>query len=97
MKNICALTTFGNKLAYESDNTATGKLIPKDLKQYHILITNDNPDILSLTTEKRLIRQALAEFEKQIGYGIKVYDENDYVDYADIPIEIGRASCRERV
>ena len=88
MKNVCALTAFGNKLAYESDNTATGKLIPKDLKQYQILITNDNPDILSLTTEKRLIRQSLAEYEKQIGYGIKIYDENNYADYADTPIDI---------
>ena len=77
MKNICTLTAFGINLAYESDNTATGKLIPRDLKQYQILITNDNPDILSLTTEKRLIRQALAEYEKQIGYGIKVYTELD--------------------
>ena len=88
MKNICALSAFGNKLAYESDNTATGKLIPKDLKQYQILITNDNPDILSLTTEKRLIRQALAEYEKQIGYGIKVYVELEWMNgEPDITIE----------
>src|SRR3990167_550585 len=88
MKNVCALTAFGNKLAYESDNTATGKLIPKDLKQYQILITNDNPDILSLTTEKRLIRQALAEYEKQIGYGIKVYVELEWMNgEPDITIE----------
>ena len=88
MKNVCALTAFGNKLAYESDNTATGKLLPKDTKQYQILITNDNPDILSLTTEKRLIRQALAEFEKQIGYGIKVYTElDDLPDLIDVWID----------
>ena len=88
MKNLCALTSFGNKLAYESDNTATGKLLPKDTKQYQILITNDNPDILSLTTEKRLIRQALAEYEKQIGYGIKVYTElDDSPDIIDIWID----------
>ena len=88
MKNICALSAFCNKLAYESDNTATGKLIPKDLKQYQILITNDNPDILSLTTEKRLIRQALAEYEKQIGYGIKVYVELEWMNgEPDITIE----------
>ena len=88
MKNVCALTAFGNKLAYESANTATGKLLPKDTKQYQILITDDNPDILSLTTEKRLIRQALAEFEKQIGYGIKVYTElDDEPDLIDIWID----------
>ena len=88
MKNLCALTAFGNKLSYESDNTATGKLLPKDTKQYHILITNDNPDILSLTTEKRLVRQALAEFEKQIGYGIKVYTElDDLPDLIDVWID----------
>ena len=88
MKNVCALTAFGNKLAYESDNTSTGKLLPKDLKQYQILITNDNPDIQSEVTEKRLIRQALAEFEKQIGYGIKVYTEwDDSPDLIDIWID----------
>src|SRR3990167_6777851 len=88
MKNVCFLKSFNSKLAYESDNTATGKLIPKNLKQYQILITNDNPDIQSEVTEKRLIRQALAEFEKQIGYGIKVYTEwDDSPDLIDIWID----------
>lgn len=88
MKNTCCLTAFGNKIAYETDNSATGKLIPKDGKQFQILITNDNPDINSITLEKKLIRQALYEYEKQIGYGIKVYDEFEYGDYADVPIDV---------
>ena len=88
MQNVCFLKVFGNKVAYESDATATGKLIPKDGKSFQILITNDNPDIDSLTLEKKLIRQALYEYEKQIGYGIKIYHEFDIADYADTGIDI---------
>lgn len=88
MSNICFLKAFQNKVAYESTADTTGKILPKDGKCYRILIINDNPDIVSLTTEKRLTEQACAELEKQIGYGIKIYDENDYAKYADIPIDV---------
>lgn len=88
MKNCCYLKSFQNKIAYESANDPTGKLLPKDGKEYKILITNDNPDIKSLVLEKKLVRQALSEFEKQIGYGIKVYHEFEDEDViADIWID----------
>lgn len=88
MKNICFLKASSSGLSYETIADTTGKILPRDGKQYNILITSDNPDILSLTTEKRLTEQACAELEKQIGYGLKIYTEDEYDDQAiDITIE----------
>ena len=78
MKNLCALKVFTNGLAYETATDRTGKLLPKNGEEYQIVIIQDNPDIVSLTTEKRLVEQALEEYEKQIGYKIKVWHQLEY-------------------
>jgi len=85
MKNICFLKAFTNGLAYETVADTTGKILPKNGKYYVIKIINDNPDIASLVTEKRLTEQAMAETEKQIGYGIKIFIET--IEPVDVTIE----------
>lgn len=79
MQGVCFLNHHSDGEKYEEQTTYDyGKLIPKDGKTYHILIRNDNPDIDSLTTEKRLTEQACKELEKQIGYNLKIYHQLDY-------------------
>ena len=87
MLNACALKAFQQGLAYETTNDATGKLIPNNRDHYKIVIATDNPDIISITTEKRLAEQALEEYEKQIEYGIKVFSFVQPVENPDIIIK----------
>ena len=80
MRNVCSLQVNNCKLEYEEQDGRspnTGHFLPKDGKEYQVLITQDNPDIDSLRTERRLTEQAMAELEKQIGYNIKIRHENE--------------------
>lgn len=86
--HICFLKTSQDGLGYESTPIdTTGKILPKDRNTYRIVILSDNPDIASLTTEKRLTEQACFELEKQIGYNIKIYHEKEIHPIPDITIE----------
>jgi len=87
MKNICCLKIIGNNTAYELVSDTTGKILPQDGKCYNIVILNDNPDIASLTTEKRLTEQACFELEKHIGYNIKIWHQLENHPNPDITIE----------
>jgi len=91
MKNICFLKTFlgGAETAFVAANDPTGKLTPKSGSTFNILIKSDNPDIKSLTTEKRLTEQACMELEKQIGYNLKIWHQKEAypVDYIDVTID----------
>ena len=88
MKNICFLKEKNGELEFASDNTGTGKLTPKDKVTFKILIRTDNPDINSITTEKRLSEQAAAELEKQIGYNLKIYGPGEIdPNSADIVVD----------
>ena len=78
MRNVCELKFSDlGKLFFDSQDNNLGKLLPKDGKTYQIMIDEDNPDIKSLTTEKRLTEQACMELEKQIGYNIKIWIQSD--------------------
>jgi len=78
MKNACELkiNEYGG-LEFEALDNNLGKLLPKDGEEYQVNIMVDNPDITSLVTEKRLTEQAMKELEKQIGYNIKIWHDEE--------------------
>ena len=75
MKNACELRVENDEIIFDAQDNNLGKLLPKDGKEYRVLITEDNPDIVSLRTERRLTEQACFELEKQMGYNIKIRHE----------------------
>jgi len=88
MPKMCRLKLSRNRIEFveETNVPVTGKLSPNSGNTFNILIREDNPDIHSLTTEKRLTEQACMELEKQIGYKIKIWGELD--DYPRNLIDI---------
>lgn len=67
-----------------------GKLVPKDGSTYRILIKTDNPDIVNIRLEAKLIRQGLFEYHKRLPYNIKVYHDLQYpltLNEIDVTIE----------
>lgn len=80
MSGICKLIGFSKSHAQFEQNPLAfnGKLIPKDGKNWKVMILNDNPDINSITLEKKLTAQALREYEERLPYGIEVYDIAEY-------------------
>ncbi len=89
-RHICRLIESPNGLVFETDEVnVLGKILPKDGHTYRILLRTDNPDIVSLKTEGRLIRQALKEYEKRLPYNIKVWTRLPFPwDNSDVDVTI---------
>lgn len=91
-RNVCS---FNEDLIFVSAEESAGlnrvgKLIPKDGSIYKILILADNPDIVNIKLEAKLIRQGLFEYHKRLPYSIKVYTElpnNLSIEAIDVTIE----------
>ena len=83
LESICKLVSKSsdtNIVSFETSEVriSRGKLIPKNNKDYIVLIVDDNPDIRNIKTEIRMTHQALFEYKKRLPYGIKIYDVNGY-------------------
>jgi len=88
---ICKYTgkSFDTEDEVASLNRA-GKLVPKDGHTYRILIKTDNPDIINIRLEAKLIRQGLFEYHKRLPYNIKVYHDLQFpltLNDIDVTIE----------
>jgi hypothetical protein len=88
---ICKLTEKNQVLSFSDTvkaSSSTGKLLPKDGKTYHVVIIDDNPDIQNIKREVIMTEHALREYEKKLPFGIKVYNEYDFLDTKKIDVKI---------
>jgi len=87
---LCRLEKTDEGFIYQAARIdRIGKLIPKDGKIYRILLETDNPDINSITTELKIIRQAVLEYSKRLPYSIKVYSELKFpLNTVDVDVNV---------
>lgn len=79
MAHLCKLLERNGRILFERESLDVhGKLEPKDGKTYQVYLRTDNPDISSLTTELRLIRGALEEYQRRLPYKINVFTTLEY-------------------
>jgi len=79
MLNGCLLQLDSkNRIVFQSSGIIHGKLLPKNGREYQVVIRTDNPDISSLVTEKKLIEQAAKELQKTIGFNIKIWHQFEF-------------------
>lgn len=89
-RQICQLNKTNKGFVYESARIdRVGKLVPKNGKTYIVLLSTDNPDINSITTELRIIRQSLFEYAKRLPYSIKVYGSLKFpLNLTDVDVNV---------
>jgi len=79
MAHICKLVIKNGRPEFEKqDSDIHGKLEPKDGKTYQVYLRTDNPDISSLQTELRLVRNALEEYNRRLPYNFNVFTTLPY-------------------